>query len=47
MADAGAWRHHAEVLERLLAPAQELITLDVAFVFKINVHRERALVLAK
>src|SRR5690606_6737304 len=35
--DAGAWRHHAEITERLLAPAQEFIALAVAFVFNFHV----------
>ncbi len=35
--DAGPRRHHAEVLEGLLAPAQELVAFAVAFVFDVHV----------
>ena len=37
VADAGAWRHDAEVLKRALAPFQKVVTLDVAFVFEFDV----------
>ncbi len=39
--DAGAGRHDAEVLERLLAPAQELVALAVALVLALHVVHER------
>ena len=39
--DAGSRRHHAEVLERLLAPAQELVAFPVALVFDIHVLLQR------
>ncbi|MPL73108.1 hypothetical protein SDC9_18901 [bioreactor metagenome] len=42
VADAGAGRHDAEVLERALAPFQELIALHVALVFKFDVALEGA-----
>ena len=42
MADAGAGRHHAEVLERLLAPAEEGVALAVAGHFQGHVLLERA-----
>ena len=41
MTDAGPRRDHAEVVERLLTPAQELIPLDVALVFHPHVDQER------
>ena len=37
MADAGAGRHHAKVVERLLAPFEEGIPLHVALVFAVHV----------
>ena len=37
MADAGAGRHHAEVVERLRAPAQERVALAVALVLELDV----------
>ncbi|MCY1235507.1 hypothetical protein D9M72_481260 [compost metagenome] len=37
MTDAGAGRHDAEVLERLLAPLQEAVALAVALVFQLYV----------
>src|SRR5690606_13625821 len=40
--DARAGRNNAEILKRLLAPAQELVALDVAFVLKFDVLFERA-----
>ena len=40
VADAGAGRHDAEIVERLLAPAQELVALAVALVFELDVLRE-------
>jgi len=42
VADAGARRHDAEVVERVLAPFQELVTLHVALVFAVHVHLEGA-----
>ncbi len=39
--DAGSRRHHAEVPERLLAPAQELVTFAVALVFDVHVPFDR------
>ncbi len=39
--DAGARRHDLEVVERALAPAQELIALTVALVFDLDVALER------
>ena len=41
MADAGAGRHDAEIVERLLAPFQETIALAVALVFELDVLLER------
>ena len=41
VADAGARRYHAEIIEGVLAPAQELIALLVALVFPFHVLRER------
>ena len=38
--DARARRHDAEVRERVLAPAQELVALAVALVLEIDVERE-------
>ena len=40
MDDAGARRHDAEVVEGLLAPAQELVALAVALEFDLDVPRE-------
>ena len=40
MADAGAGRHHAEIIERLLAPAQEGVALAVAVELDIHVLRQ-------
>ncbi len=40
VADAGAGRHHAEVRERVLAPAQEPVALAVALVFELDVVAE-------
>ena len=37
MDDAGSRRHHAEVSERLLAPAQELVAFAVALIFDVHV----------
>ena len=37
MADAGAGRHDAEVLERALAPLEEVVALAVALVFELDV----------
>ncbi len=39
--DAGARRHDLELVERGLAPAQELVALAVALVFEIHVALER------
>ena len=41
VADAGAGRHHAEVVERFLPPAQELVALAVALVLELDVLPER------
>ena len=41
VADAGAGRHDAEILERALAPLQEVIALAVARIFKRHVLAER------
>ena len=41
MADAGSRRHHAEIGEGLLAPAQERIALHIAFIFDGDVLLER------
>ncbi len=41
MADAGSRRHHAEVVERLLPPAQEFIALAVALELHLHVLLER------
>ena len=43
VADAGARRHDAEVRKGLLAPAQELVALLVAFIFDGHVLLERVL----
>ena len=40
VADAGAGRHHAEIVERLLAPAQELVALAVPLVLELDVLPE-------
>ena len=42
VADAGARRHHAEIRERGLAPAQEGVALAVALVFQLDVLLEGA-----
>jgi hypothetical protein len=42
MADAGAGRHDAEVVEGVLTPFQEDITLHVAFIFAVDVGLKRA-----
>ncbi len=42
MADAGARRHHPEVVEGALAPLQEGVALEVALVFAVDVHLEGA-----
>ncbi len=39
--DAGAGRHHLEVVEGALAPAQELVALTVALVLDLDVALER------
>ena len=40
MADAGARRHDAEVVEGALAPAQELVALAVALELELDVLLE-------
>ncbi len=40
VADAGARRHHAEILEGGLAPAQELVALAVALIFALDIVGE-------
>ena len=40
MADSGVRRHHLEIAERVLSPAQELVALDIALKFKLGVHAE-------
>ena len=42
MADPGRRRHDAEVVERLLAPAQERVALAVALVLALGVDVEGA-----
>ena len=42
MTDAGARRHHLEVVERSLGPAQQLVALDVALVLDLHVVGEGA-----
>ena len=42
MADAGARRHHPEVVEGALPPLQELVALDVALVLAVDVELEGA-----
>src|SRR5207249_4759 len=44
MADAGRWRHHPEVVERGLAPAQEGVALAVSLVVALLVDPEGLLV---
>ncbi|MCY1422557.1 hypothetical protein D9M71_382420 [compost metagenome] len=39
--DAGAWRHYAEIVERVLAPAQKGIALTIALHFNVDVLGER------
>jgi hypothetical protein len=41
VADAGTGRHDAEIVERHLAPAQELVALEVALVLERDVGLER------
>ena len=41
VADAGAGRHHAEIVEGALAPLQEVIALDVALVLVLDVACDR------
>ncbi|MNL85399.1 hypothetical protein D3C87_2136880 [compost metagenome] len=41
MADPGARRHYAEVMEGALAPAQERVTLTVALHFDVDVLLKR------
>ncbi len=41
--DAGAWRNDFEVVERGLAPTQELVTLTVALVLDLDVALESVL----
>ena len=40
MADAGAGRHHAEIIERTLRPFEELVALLVLPVFLVDVLLE-------
>ena len=40
--DAGPWRHHAQVAERGLGPAQQLIALAVSLVLALHVEGEGA-----
>ncbi len=40
MADAGAGRHHAEIVERLRPPAEESVALGVASIFELDVLAE-------
>ena len=40
VADAGAGRHDAEIVEGLLAPAQELVALAIALIFELDVLLE-------
>ena len=47
MADAGAGRHDAEIVEGALAPFQEAIALAIALIFEIDIVLERALALPK
>jgi hypothetical protein len=42
VADAGARGHHAEIVERALAPFEEHVALHVALVFAVHVHLEGA-----
>ena len=44
MADAGAGRHHVEIIERTLRPFQELVALLVLPVFLVDVLLERLIV---
>ncbi len=44
MADAGAGRHDAEIIERTLRPFQEFVALLVLAVFLIDVFLERLIV---
>ena len=41
MADAGAGRHDAEIVECVLAPAQELVALAVALELDVDVLLQR------
>ena len=47
MADAGARRHDAEIVEGRLAPAQELVALAVALVFELDIPARRRAALPK
>src|SRR5262245_62530569 len=42
MADAGAGRHYAEIVERGRAPAQEGVTLAVSLIFLVDIDLEGA-----
>ena len=44
MADAGAGRHDAEIVERHRTPAQELVALQIALVFELHVGAESGVV---
>ena len=41
MADAGAGRHHAEIVERAGTPAQEGVALAVPLIFLLDIGKER------
>jgi hypothetical protein len=41
VADAGARRHHLEIVERLAAPLQELVALAVPLILELDVILER------
>ncbi len=41
MTDAGARRHTRKIIEGHLAPAQELVALEVAFVLGLTLRRRR------
>ena len=47
MADAGAGRHHAEILERALRPFEEPVALLILLVFFVDVLFERAVAAEK
>ena len=41
VADAGAGRHDAEIVEGALAPFQEAVALAIALIFELDILRER------